>query len=265
MFAGPARGILVLMIQPVVICPLQLERRLIRKPVGLRAKIIVSGPGADAVRAAVRELKADPPPLVILCGVAGGLLETAVAPRIVKILDRNARSWTAPVVVPGDEPGVTVLALDEPVETVERKSALSRAYAAALVDCESHAFAEEATALGLRWGVVRGVSDGPGESLPAGVGEWVDDRGRARIGRFLGHCILEPAAFFAALRLRKRSRAAMKAAAARLVELLNIEKQNATDLEAALGAKKKPAITTGPAARPQPGPKAGATAAPRRP
>lgn len=251
------------MIQPLVICPLAHERRLIRKAVGPRAKIVVSGPGADAMRAAVRELKSDPPPLVILCGVAGGLLETAEAPRITKILDRNARSWNAPVVVPGDEPGVTVLALDEPVDTIERKSALSRAYAAALVDCESHAFAEEATALGVRWAVVRGVSDGPGEALPAGVTEWVDAQGRARIGRFLGHCILEPAAFFAALRLHRRSRRAMKAAAARLVELLNIEKQAATNIEAALAAKK-------PAAqRPQPAPKAPAVAAtksaPRRP
>ena len=142
-----------------------------------------------------------------------------------------------------------MLALDEPVDTVERKAALSRAYAAALVDCESHAFAEEASALQLRWAVVRGVSDGPKESLPAGISEWVDARGRARIGRFLGHSILEPSAFFAGLRLRTRSRKAMKAAAARLVELLNTEKQAAANVEAALASKKKSGAHTakGPA------------------
>lgn len=227
------------MIQPVVICPLQHERRLIRRAVGLRAKIIVSGPGPDAMRAAVRALGEDPPPLVVLCGVAGGLIETPDAPRIAHILDRNARSWHAPVLVPGDQPGVTVLALDEPIVTVERKRALARAYAAALVDTESHAFAEVATELKLRWAVVRGVSDGPNEGLPAGISHWVDAKGKARIGRFLGHCIMEPAAFAAALRLRRRSRRAMTAAAARLVELLNIEKQTASDPERAIAARKQ--------------------------
>lgn len=256
-------GILILMIQPVVICPLEHERRLIRKAVGPRAKIVVSGPGAEAMRSAVRALKDDPPPLVALCGVAGGLIETTDAPRIIKILDRNARTWAPTAIVPGDEPGVTVLALDEPVDTVDRKGALARAYAAALVDCESHAFAQEAVALKLRWAVVRGVSDGPKESLPAGVSEWVDAKGRARLLRFLGHCILEPSAFFAALRLRKRSRKAMKAAAARLVELLNVEKQAATNVEAALAAKGKPAAKAPPKSQPKSAPAAGG--APRRP
>ncbi len=217
------------MVQPVIVCPLDYERRLIRKAVGLHASIVVSGPGPDAVRAAVHALAADPPPLLILCGVAGGLAETPPAPRIGRIIDRDARAWTVPVSLPGQDPPVTLLGLDEPIATPDKKRSAARAFTAALADCESHAFAESCEDLGLRWCVIRGVSDGPGESLPAGVTQWVDARGKARLGRFLAHVILEPSALPAALRLRRRSRRAMKAAASRLVELLVREKREAAD------------------------------------
>lgn len=225
------------MVQPVIVCPLDYERRLIRRAVGLHATIMVSGPGPEAARRAVESLASDPPPLVILCGVAGGLAETPAAPRIGRVLDRDARAWSVPVLPPGEDAPVTLLGLDDPIATPDKKHAAARAFTAALADCESHAFAEACERLGLRWSVIRGVSDGPGESLPAGVTEWVDARGKARLGRFLAHVILEPSALPAAVRLHRRSRRAMKAAASRVVELLVREKREATDPEIALRSR----------------------------
>lgn len=216
------------MIKPVVICPLDHERRLIRKAVGPHAQIVVSGPGPRAVHAAVDAIT-DAPPLVVLCGVAGALAEAPDAPRIHRVLDRDAREWKVPVTLPGSDEPVTLLGLDDVVTTIDRKLALHRAFAASLVDTESHAFADACERRALRWTIVRAVSDGPRESLPAGVAEWVDEQGRARLGRFLRHCLLEPSAFFAAIRLHRRTRRAMRAAAARLVELLNVELRAASE------------------------------------
>lgn len=216
-------GTLVSMGVPVVLCPLEVERRHLARMLKLRARVVAVGPGADSVARSVAELRGPDPSLIVLCGLAGGLIETERAPRIGWVMDRDGGFWTAPTVPPGDGEPVGVLGVDEPVKTPGRKRQMAEAYGAALVDCESHAFAAAATAANLRWAIVRGVSDGPGESLPTRVMDWVDGRGRTRLGRLVLSIVLEPSVLPAVLRLAMRAGPAMRAAAARVIELLEIE------------------------------------------
>lgn len=214
---------------PLVICPLAYERSFLRKPLRGRALIVVSGPGADNVAAAV-EKHADPKPsIVVLCGTAGALRPCEGAPRIGTVMDSEAVERHPSAMPPGNDEPVGVLGLDSVAGTVERKRQLAGAYGAHLVDMESHAFASTCSRLGLRWAVIRGVSDGPNEALPAGIEHWVDDRGRARPLRLLGQCVLEPRTLGAALRLRSRTRGAMRTAVSRLLELLVQERNTSVD------------------------------------
>ncbi len=210
---------------PIVLCPLEVERRAIAKAVGLRARVLVCGPGARAITRAMDSLDGDKPPLVVLCGLAGGVAESLLAPRIGSVLDKDARSYTVPVVPPGSDVEVVLLGLDEPVLRRHRKEAIASAYGATLVDCESHAFAAAAERLGLRWSIVRGVSDGPTQSLHECVPGWVDSRGRARRGRILLDAIVHPSIIPSIVRLWMRSRSALKVAAGRLIELLHAEQR----------------------------------------
>lgn len=229
---------------PLVICPLAYERRFLRKPLKGRATVIVSGPGPEAVARAVEAHAPQAPPVVVLCGVAGAIRESPRSPRIAAVIDKDARRWDAPSVAPGSDEAVTVIGLDEPASTVERKRRLAGAYGAHLVDTESHAFAAACTRLGLRWAVIRGVSDGPDEALPAAVMQWVDEKGRARPVRLLLHMILEPATLPAALRLRRRTKAAMRAVASRALELVIAERSTEVDpLSAQRPAEPQPKRT----------------------
>jgi len=217
------------MAHPLVICPLAYERSFLKKSLKGRAQIIVSGPGADRVAEAV-SMHADPrPSIVVLCGTAGALRQCETAPRIDTVLDAEAVERRASAVPPGNDEPVSVLGLDSVAGTRERKRQLAGAYGAHLVDMESHAFASTCSQLGLRWAVVRGVSDGPNEALPVGIEHWVDERGRARPLRLIGQCVLEPPTFIAALRLRTRTRGAMRAAVSRLLELLAHDRDTSAD------------------------------------
>lgn len=209
--------------RPVILCPLSIERRAIAKRLGDRADIRLIGPGAAAVRAALESLTTERPPLVILFGLAGGLRDDEASPRINRVVDKDARAWIATCVPPGENAPVTIVGMDEPVLTKSRKKRMASAYAATLVDTESHTFAELASDAGLRWGVIRGISDGPDDELPAAVTEWVDQQGRTRFLKVILGTILNPGVIPGLLRLFLRAKPALRAAADRLVETLNAE------------------------------------------
>lgn len=211
------------MSKPIVLCPLDIERRAIVKRVGDRADVRLVGPGPAAMRTALEALVKQRPAMVLLFGLAGGLRDDERAPRINRVVDKDARAWLPTCVPPGESPAVTIVGMDEPVLHRARKKQMASAYAAAAVDTESHVFAEFASTAGWRWGVIRGISDGPEDHLPAAVTEWVDERGRTRILRVLLGAILNPGVIPAAITLFRRSRPALRAAADRLIETLNAE------------------------------------------
>lgn len=180
--------------------------------------MVRTGPGPTRVVGVLERVARENPGLVVMAGVAGGLRETPVCPPIGRVVDRSGRSWSPSA---GDGAGsVTLLGVDAPVTTVEEKAALGVAHDASLVDCESHAFAEAATRLGLAWAIVRGVSDGPGESLPGEVIGWTDESGRTRLGRVLGGLIRRPRLVGDVARLGRRSARAMEGVVGRVESLV---------------------------------------------
>jgi len=213
------------MIDPVVLCPLEIERKAAAKAVGDRAQVIRTGPGAEAVRRAVDDLRADPPPLVILFGVAGALRYAPLCPRIDRVIDEaRGRIWRVNYLMPGDTEPVGVLGVDEVVPTPARKRVLRRRFHdASLVDCESHGFAEAMTTTGTRWTIIRGVSDWPHQSLPRQCVDWVRPDGRTAGGVVARDLARRPWMLGEVLSLRSRTNAALDAAGHRLSRLMLLE------------------------------------------
>ena len=118
--------------------------------------------------------------------------------------------------------GGTTVVVTSPdvVTTPAQKRELGREHGAALVDLESSAFAAAAESRGWRWGIVRGVSDGPEDRLPAAIRGWVDERGRARPAKVCLALVRRPGILGSVTRLARRSRAAMAAVARVLDETL---------------------------------------------
>ncbi len=212
------------MAEAVVLCPLEIERRAIAAAARSVADVRRTGPGEDAMAAAVKALLEDGerPRLVVLAGLAGGLTETEeTAPRIGRVVDlARARHWRPTVMPPGDGDPVTIVGLSAPAFSKRQKKQMFEATGAALADCESHAFASACQEAGLRWAVVRGVSDGPEDGLPESAVNWVDERGYTRAARVLGSALIAPALLPTLWKLSRRSRAALRAVSGRVVELL---------------------------------------------
>ncbi|RMH28244.1 MAG: hypothetical protein D6693_04105 [Planctomycetota bacterium] len=204
----------------VVLCPLMVERRAAARAVGSRAEVRCTGPGEAAIARAVRSLNPAETALVVLFGVSGGLRQMGEAPAISGVIDaRTGERWSPTLVAPG--PGAVVAGVDEPALTPSAKRAIAERTGASLVDCESHAFARVCASAPIAWAVVRGVSDGPDEALPAQAAHWVDDRGCARVGRVIRDCVRRPALIPAVARLGRRSSRALRAASGRLTALVD--------------------------------------------
>lgn len=175
----------------IVICPLAHEAKVIRRAVEREeeTELIVSGPGPAAVREAVYRATAERGAhdglLIILAGVGGGLAAVEDVPLIGTVIDASGRRLAAECPGEGHEQrrAVVLLGLDEIVPTPAMKREWHERTGASVVDMESHAFADACIARGVRWNVVRGISDGVDEVLPRQVMNWVDAKGRTRVVR----------------------------------------------------------------------------------
>jgi len=103
------------------------------------------------------------------------------------------------------------------VATAAAKAALRASSGAAAVDMESALIAERAAAAGWPALVIRGVSDGASQDLPADLIRLVTPDGRLRPGRALATLIGRPGLIGEALALRRRTLAALAAVARVLV------------------------------------------------
>lgn len=212
--------------QLIVICPLEIERRAAERAVGGRARVVRCGPGAEAVRRAVEELREAQPSLVVLFGVAGGIRYTPLAPRIAGVVNMaTGEQWRVNYAVGSNsETGVMVLGVDEVIHSPIRKRFLRRKFRrASLVDCESHAFADAVSALGWRWTIVRGVSDHPHQALPKKCETWVNEDGTPRVGRVMKDLARRPFMLGELLSLRSRTSEALDSAGERLARMLMLE------------------------------------------
>lgn len=206
-----------------VLCPMRIERLSIEREVraaGVRGvQVVQTGIGREAVARAVERISAALPesigarrldspnptarcaapvftaaegadgagpapdparPMLILAGACGGLKPVPDVPRIERIVDAHGHVW-----YPEEDPGagVTLIAVDEVVSTPEDKRLLAERSGASIVDMESHAFCAACEKAGVRWAVVRGVSDTPDETLPADVLNWITPGGDTRSAR----------------------------------------------------------------------------------
>ncbi|MFN7021086.1 MAG: hypothetical protein ACK4WH_07130 [Phycisphaerales bacterium] len=171
----------------VVLCPMKIELRAIAKEVaraGACARVVQTGIGRDAVsRALERERAAGDS--FILAGACGALREVEDLPSVARVIDLGGNQWRC-AFAPAPPPGRavrTLVAVDHVVATPEDKVSLHIETGADIVDMESHAFAAACEAYGVRWHVVRGVSDSPTDTLPREVLGWITPSGETRSAR----------------------------------------------------------------------------------
>ena len=203
----------------IVICPLEFERRaLLQAGVGKYCEVRCCGPGALAARQGVQDSAITDGP-IILAGLAGALredLSKGSAYVATRVIDDAGHSWHPPGVAGGslDGPsGPTIISTAHTITTTQEKRALAERSGADLVDLESAAFAEAASAAGRRWAIVRGVSDGLDDAIPEDIDEWVDEQGRTRTSAVIAAIVRRPALVSEVRRLRADSIEAMNAVA----------------------------------------------------
>lgn len=205
----------------VILCPLEIERRAAATVEAGRARVVRTGPGAAAVARAVASLDADRAGLVVLFGVAGGLADTLIAVIAAEVLDGGTGDRWKPTLA--GEAGVVVVGVETPVDTAVDKRVLHERTGAVVVDCESHDFARACVERGVRWAVVRGVSDGPDRALPLGVSGWVRDDGRTDAWRVAAGLLRRPGITPSVVRLGRATREALRAAGALLDRIIEDE------------------------------------------
>ena len=196
-------------------CPLAHEASAIRR--GVRdignVRIVVSGPGAAAVRRTLEAETASPAEGtgVLLAGVAGALCDVPAGFFVRDVVDAEGARFTPslPIATAVPGAGVTLLGLDSPLSTPAEKRGWHERTGAALVDMESHAFARVCAERGIPWGVVRGVSDGADETLDPAVLNWVTPGGGTRALRPVVDILRKPRLLPVAIRLARRSGAAL--------------------------------------------------------
>lgn len=116
-------------------------------------------------------------------------------------------------------PGAVVAGVDVAISTAEAKAALRAATGAAVVDMESHVVARVAAAHGLPFVVVRAVSDGAGDDLPAAARVPLTVDGGVRMGRVLAALARRPWQVTGLVRLGRGTGAALAALGAGLGRL----------------------------------------------
>ncbi len=210
-----------------VVCPLEFERRaLLQAGVGKYCEVSCCGPGALAARQGVENSAITNGP-IILAGLAGALQEDMAkgsAYVATRVIDGAGQSWhptgTAEGSLPGPS-GPTIISTVHTITTTQDKRALAERTGADLVDLESAAFAEAASAAGRRWAIVRGVSDGLHDALPEDIDEWVDEQGRTRTSAVIAAILRRPALVGEVRRLRADSIEAMNAVAGVIDSMLS--------------------------------------------
>ncbi len=187
----------------LILAPLAIEARALAPLAKERAgiELVQTGPGvrcAEALRS--RECDA-----VVLAGVAGGLVHrpSLIVRRVI-----NAETG-ADFLAPGLSSGSTLVTVPRPLCTAHEKSAARETHGAELVDCEAAHVARTAAELGIPWRVVRVVSDGPEDVLPAQAARWVNEKGNTASGRVAASLIRNPMLMPELVRLGARTKRAL--------------------------------------------------------
>lgn len=181
-------------------------------------RVVQTGIGKDAVVAAVARVAADSGGArVILAGACGGLKEVGDVPRIGRVIDEHGHTWST-----GDDGdgAVTLIGVDRVVSSPGDKQRLAESTGASIVDMESHGFIAACERAGLRWAIVRGVSDTPEETLPGEVLNWIDAAGNTRSGRAAWDLLRKPRLIGHIVPVIRRSNRVLPQVGRRVVEMV---------------------------------------------
>lgn len=206
----------------IILCPLQYEYKRLQasSTLGQAHRLICTGPGQENVLNALLTLEEttelETCPFVLLAGLAGALHES-LTPGDVRwarrVLSDDGESWMA--TWPADQadahsiPMVDILTARKILAIPDEKRSAGKNTGAQLVDCESAALAAWATNVGIRWGVLRAVSDSVDQALPDGMDSWMTDRGTLRPWNVTRDLLRQPAMITQMRRLGRHSAHAM--------------------------------------------------------
>jgi hypothetical protein len=199
-----------------VVCPLKFEQRLLwRAGLSRSSDVHCCGCGSDPVAAFLDDLEPAGRP-VVLAGLAGALRPEILPGRAFiaeRVVDTNDGHWTPTLGTAADAddsiPRVIVTSVERTLTASSDKRRLAERTSAAIVDMESVTFARIASHKNWPWMIVRGVSDGVDDRLPHDINQWVDTRGRTRLGHIAAALVRRPADLASARRLHRLGSRAM--------------------------------------------------------
>jgi hypothetical protein len=194
-----------------IVCALEFERTLLRRSALAKScDLQCCGPTARGVHAWSE--RAAPQGPVILAGLAGALAPNIRAGSVWCIREviatDSALRWN-PSVAFNEIPSANVASTSASVKSPPERHRLQQQTGADLVDLESVAFAQIATQRNWTWAIVRSVSDDSSTTLPADVDDWIDQKGRTRIGPILRSTLRSPRLIGTIFTLGRNSRLAM--------------------------------------------------------
>ncbi len=195
---------------------------------GRPVPVVQCGIGRGAIDRAFAQIDAMPirPRHAVLFGIAGGLREPCdreTAWVIDRVVDASTgASLNAPTASLATASRLaTVAHADTIVSTPSDRAAFARRTNAQLVDMECWAFAHAALSRGMQWTIVRGVSDGPLDTLPLAILDLIDERGNPKIASAAAAVLRQPSLGKALVTLNARSTRALDLARTLLTDMLD--------------------------------------------
>lgn len=197
----------------VVLAPMAVEAKPLRKVLGDRIPVLRIGVGPEAAsRATARALEEHSPDHVIVAGIAGGVSRGLSVGDLVipaEVIDDATGERFHPHPFAGTEPGGSLVTVDR----IHDDDTLNGRHPGVdAVDMESAAAGARCAEAGVAWTVVRGISDLTWrEPLDPASLQFLRPDGSIRFAGAAGHVLRHPGALGGFLRIGRGTRAAMGA------------------------------------------------------
>lgn len=195
---------------------------------GDNVRLIVTGMSRTNLRRAVeREFGKHPPRRVVMLGVAGAAdpalrVGDVIVPATAIDL-RDGRTFTPDAAWGAATTPHRLGTVDEVACDAAAKTLLRSRHAVDAIDMETAELAAIAQEHDVPWLCIRGISDDAAGSIPRFAVDLTDEVGRPRIGRAAMRIVTGPWRLPALLRLGRDTQRAARAAAQRVVEILEEE------------------------------------------
>lgn len=195
-------------------------------------KIIPSGSSSARANGAANTLISEGCTKLLSFGIAGGLDpalgvgDVVFSSHVVTLLDEAyGKKAKGKIEKPNLRAGSRMVkgsmcGVDEIVCTPDEKAKIFKSSSAAAVDMESHAVARVAMKNGLPFFVIRSISDGSRDTLPAYVAKGVNPEGKPQVAPILKGLAADPFSLPLLLKLKNNTDTALKALEAASIRIL---------------------------------------------